>query len=61
MKTYCNVCNKYKKFKDSKIPYIFEKTLDHSIEILKFLDLVTNVGKYQKIYNHVCRKHKSII
>ena len=24
---YCNVCNKYRKFKKSEILYIFEKTL----------------------------------
>ena len=27
MKLYCNVCNKYRKSKKSKISYIFEKTL----------------------------------
>ena len=26
MKIYCNVCNKYRKFKNPKILYIFEKT-----------------------------------
>ena len=31
MKMYCNVCNKYRKFKNHKISYIFKKTLDFSI------------------------------
>ena len=72
MKIYCNVCNKYRKSKDIKISFIFEKTLalsivyskcgheykkifkeEESIEILKILDLNTNIEEYQKIYNHV--------
>ena len=28
---YCNICNKYKKHKKTKIPYIFEKILSLSI------------------------------
>ena len=33
MKIYCNICNKYRKFTNPKITYIFQKkkTLDHSI------------------------------
>ena len=34
---------------------IFKK--EESIEILKILSLINNVEKYQKIYNHVWRKH----
>ena len=30
-------------------------------EILKFFGLITNIEEYQKIYNHVWRKHKSRI
>ena len=32
-----------------------------SNEMSKVLDLITNIEKYQKIYNHICRKHKSRI
>ena len=79
MNIFCNVCNKYIKFKNPKISYIFKKTLDlcivyskcghecnkvfkeeESIEILK-IGLITNIEEYQKIYNHVWRKHKSRI
>ena len=28
---YCNICNKYRKFKKTKITYIFNKTLSLSI------------------------------
>ena len=28
---YCNVCNKYRKFKKTKISYIFKKALSPSI------------------------------
>ena len=28
---YCNICNKYRKFKKTKITYIFNKTLGLSI------------------------------
>ena len=35
---------------------IFKK--EESIEILKILGLITNIGKHQKIYNHVRRKYK---
>ena len=31
MKTYCNVCNKYRKSKKNKVLYIFKKTLSLSI------------------------------
>ena len=31
MKIYCNVCNKYRKFKNLKISYIFKKFLGLSI------------------------------
>ena len=27
-KIYCVICDKYRKFKNSKISYLFEKTLD---------------------------------
>ena len=27
MKVYCNVCDKYRKFKNPKMSYIFKKTL----------------------------------
>ena len=67
----CNVCNKYRKSKKTKISYGFKKTLSLSIvyskcgheyetlfkeeepiEKWKILDV------YDKIYNHVWRKHK---
>ena len=61
---YCNECNKYRKYKKSKI-YIFKKTLslsivhkcgheykkifkEESIEILKILGLINNIEEYQK-------------
>ena len=31
MKIYCNVCNKYRKSRNSNILYILKKTLDLSI------------------------------
>ena len=34
MKIYCNVCNKYRKFKSPKI-YVFKKTLDLFIVYIK--------------------------
>ena len=34
---------------------------EESTEILKILDLITNIEEYQKIYNHDWRKHKSRI
>ena len=34
---------------------------EESIEILKILGLINNTEEYQKIYNHVWRKHKSRI
>ena len=44
---YSKCSCKYKK--------IFEE--EESIEILKILGLITNIEEYQKIYNHVWRKH----
>ena len=77
---YRNVCKEYRKFKKTKISYIFKKTLslsivyskfgneyekifkeEESIEILKIPVLINNIEEYQKIYNHVRRKHKSRI
>ena len=62
----CTPCSKYRKFKNTKISYIFEKTLlfsiicskfgskdekvfkeEESIEILKSLDLINDIEKYQ--------------
>ena len=34
---------------------------EEPIEILKILGLITNIEEYQKLYNHVWRKHKSKI
>ena len=34
-KLYCIICGKYKKFKNPKIAYIFEKTLVFSIILIK--------------------------
>ena len=34
---------------------------EKSIKIFKFLGLIRNIEEGQKIYNHVCRKHKSRI
>ena len=31
------------------------------MEILKIIGLINSIGQYQKIYNHVSRKHKSRI
>ena len=39
-----------------KYEKIFKK--EESIEILKVLGLISNIEEYQKIYNHVWRKHK---
>ena len=39
-----------------KYEKIFKK--EESIEILKVLGLINNIEEYQKIYNHVWRKHK---
>ena len=77
MKIYCNVCNKYRKFKKLEISCILKKAFksflfftvsvvmnmkkifkEESMEILKILGLITNIEEYQKIYNHVWRKHK---
>ena len=78
MKIQCNVCNKYRKSKKTKILYIFKRTLSLSIvyskcghvrekifkeeeliEISNILGLITNIEEYQKIYNHVWRKHEA--
>ena len=80
MKIYWNICNKYRKFKSPKRPYIFKKALDlfivysncgheykklfeeeESIEILKILCLISNIEEYQKLYDHVWKKHNSRI
>ena len=42
-KIYCVICGKYKKFKNPKISYIFEKTLVLSIICSKF------VNEYERI------------
>ena len=34
---------------------------EESIEILKVLSLIANIGKYQELYNHAWRKNKSKI
>ena len=34
MKIYCNVCDKYRKFKNPKISYIFKKTLLPTISVV---------------------------
>ena len=39
-----------------KYEKIFKK--EESIEILKVLGLINHIEEYQKIYNHVWRKHK---
>ena len=39
-----------------KYEKIFKK--EESIEILKVLGLINNIEEYQKVYNHVWRKHK---
>ena len=33
---------------------------DESTEILKIIGLIINIEEYQKIYNHVCGKHRVI-
>ena len=47
----------------SKCGHEYEKVFkeEKSIEILKILGLINNIEEYQKIYNHVWRKHKSRI
>ena len=47
----------------SKCGHEYEKIFkkEELIEILKILGLINNTEYYQKIYNHVWRKHKSII
>ena len=44
MKTSCNVCNKCRKFKNSKVSFIFKKTLDLSIVYSKC------IHEYKKIF-----------
>ena len=44
MKTYCNVCNKYRKSKKTKILYLFKKTLSLSFVYRKC------GRKYEKIF-----------
>ena len=42
---YCNICNKYRKLKKTKISYIFKKTLSLSI-------VYSKCGhEYEKIFN----------
>ena len=58
MKIYCNVCNKYKKFKNPKMSYIFKKTLSLSIVysecgLLFTVSVVMNVKKYLKKKNQM--------
>ena len=60
---YCNVCNKYRKFKNTEISYVFKKLLSLPIvystcsheykKVFKILGLNNNIEEYQKIYNHV--------
>ena len=54
-KKILNLCIVYSKcsHKDEKI---FKE--EESIEILKILALISNLHEYQKMYNHVWRKHK---
>ena len=41
---YCNVCNRYRKFKKTKLSYIFKKSLSLSI-------IYSNCGhEYEKIF-----------
>ena len=62
MKSYSIFCNKYRKFKNRKISYIFRKTLNLSIVCSKYdneyrknfkkriesiLGLISNIEKYQ--------------
>ena len=63
MKIYCNVCNKCLSIVYSKYGNEYDKIFkeEESIEMLKLLGLITNIEEYQKIYNHVRRKHKSRI
>ena len=44
----------------SKCGHKYEKLFkkEESIEILKVLGLINNIEEYQKVYNHVWRKHK---
>ena len=47
----------------SKCGHEYQKIFkeEESINILKILGLNNNIEEYQKIYNHVWRKHKSRI
>ena len=76
-KIYCTKCKKNKEFKKPKISYICDNTLflssicnkcgseDEQIfkeeESIEIFSLVNNIEEYQKIYNHIRRKHKSKI
>ena len=44
MKASCNACNIYRKFKNTKISYIFEKRLDLSIAYSRYSH------EYKKIF-----------
>ena len=67
---YCNVCNKYRKFKERKISYNI-MNINHEykitikeekwIEILKILSLINNIEEYQKICNHAWKNVNTII
>ena len=68
--TFCIKCKIYKEFKKAKISTNCNKCgsedeqifiEEESIKILKILGSITNTEGYQKIYNHVRRKHKSRI
>ena len=45
-----------KKYEKIRIWKMFNE--EESITIIKILGLITNIEEYQKIYNHVWRKHK---
>ena len=47
---YCNVCNKYKKCKKTKISFIFKKTVSFSIAYIR---VVMNMKKYLKKQNQL--------
>ena len=63
---YCNICNKYRKFKNiiqfcqkiksfyySQCGHRYEKIFkEESIEILKIIGLTNNIDEYQKQYSH---------
>ena len=49
MKIYCNVCNKYRKFINPKISWIFNKTLSLSIVYSKYGHEYENIFKEIRI------------